>query len=399
MYGRFLEKKLTESAQKIPVITLMGPRQSGKTTLARQAFPEHSYVSLERPDERARALQDPISFLARFTKNKVILDEVQRAPELLSYIQGIVDDKPTPGQFILTGSHNLLLMQNVAQTLAGRTALYTLLPLSVAELFGRKAVIPEQLDLVTHDTRPPFDEDVWTLLWKGFYPRIHDLNLEPQAWLADYQRTYVERDLRDILRVMDLNTFERFVRLTAARTGQELNLNSLADDVGISQPTAKQWLNILQLGFIVTLLPPHHQNFRKRLRKRPKLHFLDTGLCAYLLGIHHAETLKQHPLRGALFESFVVAELCKAFANQGKLAPLYFWKDTTGHEIDILVDLGTKLIPIEVKPGKTVVPSAVNTLHFWAGLQGNTNTSGVLVYAGDKAYTLDQFAVLPWYLN
>ena len=243
------------------------------------------------------------------------------------------------------------------------------------------------------------DLDVWSTVWTGFYPRIHDRKLPPDRWLADYFRTYVEWDLRDILRVLDLNTFERFVRLVAARAGQELNLAALAEDAGITQPTAQAWFDTLRIGFIVTVLPPHHANFRKRLRRRPRLHFLDTGLACYLLGIHSADMLETHPLRGPIFESFVVGEIIKGFENAGREAPLFFWRDATGHELDILLDLGDRLLPVEVKSGLTVSPDAVNGLRWWTGLPTNRNTRGVLVHAGTSAYSLHGFTVLPWFLT
>ena len=329
-------------------------------------------------------------------KGPVILDEVQRSPDILSYIQVAVDEDPRPGRFILTGSQNLLLMESVSQTLAGRTALLHLFPLALAELLGREALDP--FELLNQPAGPPPTVNLWEVLWSGLYPRIHDRGIPPDEWLANYYRTYVERDLRDVLRVMELDTFERFVRLTAARTGQELNLSALASDVGVTQPTAKQWLTALRIGFIVTLLPPHYANFRKRLRKRPRLHFLDTGLVCYLLGIHDAPTLERHPLRAAIFESFVVSELAKAFANTGRDAPLFFWKDTTGHEVDILLDLGDRLLPVEVKSSFTVQPDTVATLDWWTRLEENPATAGVLVHGGTESYTLKGHRVRPWYL-
>ena len=363
----------------------------------RQAFPAHAYVSLERPDERKFAIEDPLSFLARFP-GSVILDEVQRAPELLSYLQVAVDENPSPGRFILTGSSNLLLMERVSQSLAGRTAILHLLPLASTELFGRDPLDPTVLDTVLEDPKPP-DATLWSTLWGGFFPRIHDVELDPTQWLADYQRTYVERDLRDVLRVVDLDSFERFMRLVAARTGQELNLSALATDAGITQPTAKHWLTALRIGFIVTILSPHHVSFRKRLRKTPRLHFLDTGLACYLLGIPDPSTLERHPLRGAIFESYVVAEIIKAFENLGRDAPLFFWKDRSGHEIDALADLGSRLLPIEAKSGLTLASDAFDGLRFWLDLPGNPNESGVLVYAGAESYVRNGITVRPWFLS
>ncbi len=246
---------------------------------------------------------------------------------------------------------------------------------------------------------PPPQRRLWETLWAGFYPRIHDKDLSPTTWLADYHRTYVERDLRDVLRVMDLDAFERFVRLAAARTGQILNLASLAEDAGISQPTARHWLTALRIGSLITLLPPHHANFHKRLRKRPKLHFLDTGLVCYLLGIRDPETLERHPLRGAVFETFVVSELTKAFEHSGREAPLYHWRDAGGHEVDIVIDLGDRLVPVEVKAGLTVASDALNSLRWWTSLSGNSNKGGVLVHGGTETRSREGFSILPWFLS
>ncbi len=396
MYPRILASALRRAAGALPVVAVIGPRQSGKTTLVRHTFPEHDYVSLERPDHRQRALADPMGFLESLG-SRVVLDEVQRAPELLSWIQGRVDEVPDPGRFVLTGSQNLLLMQQVSQSLAGRVAILQLLPLTVAELYGRRTWAPDALDEVPHDgSAPPVG--VWDAVWAGFYPRIHDRGLDAGEWLADYRRTYVERDVRDVLRIMDLDAFDRFLCLTAARTGQELNLSELAADAGIAQPTAKQWLTALRIGFLVTLLPPHHVAYRKRLRKRPKLHFLDTGLACHLLGIRDPATLARHPLRGALFESYVVGELVKAFSNARRDAPLFHWRDARGHEVDVLVDMGSRVLPLEVKSGMTVPPDAVSALRRWTSLPGNPHEGGVLVHGGGASFRLHGVAVLPWHL-
>jgi predicted AAA+ superfamily ATPase len=397
MYERVLARELEDAAARMPIVTVTGPRQSGKTTLVREVFPNVDYVSLERPDERSRAREDPLGFLSRF-KGPVILDEVQRAPELLSYIQVSADEKPSAGRFVLTGSQNLFLMEGVSQTLAGRTTILHLLPLTVSELFSRPPLDPFRIDEPLNDSDPP-DAALWRLIWSGFYPRIHDARLEADRWLADYQRTYVSRDLRDVLRVMDLESFELFMMLVAARTGQELNLSAIASDVGISQPTARQWLTALQIGFLVTLLPPHHVSYRKRLRKTPRLHFLDTGLACYLLGIHSPDVLERHPLRGAIFESFVVSELVKAFENRGREAPVFHWKDAKGHEIDILLDLGEHHVPIEVKSGLTVASDAADTLQWWLDLPQNPNQRGVLVYGGEDSYRFRDVTLRPWFLS
>lgn len=406
MFHRHLARALEAAAAANPVVTLTGPRQSGKTTLVRSMFPDHGYISLERPDLRLRAVEDPAGLLA--SRDRLVIDEIQRAPELLSYIQVLVDEDDRPGRFILTGSQNVLLMESVSQTLAGRTAFLRLYPLSLCELHAKPPLDVERLDKpaladaaadAAADAVPePPAPNLWQTLVRGFYPRIHDRNLVAEEWLADYVRAYVERDLREVAQVDDLRSFDRFMRLAAARTGQELNLTALASDAGVAQQTAKRWLSALEIGYLATTLPPHHANFRKRLRKRPRLHFLDTGLVCYLLGIRDATTLANHPLRGAIFESFVVAELVKSFAAMRRDAPLYFWRDATGHEIDILIDAGERLVPVEVKSGQTVAPDAFAHLVWWTSLPANPNRGGVLVHGGTERYAHKGFQVLPWFL-
>ena len=398
MMGRVQADCLARAATTMPVVTVMGPRQSGKTTLVKATFPDHAYLSLELPEERSEALQDPVGLLARFPDG-AILDEVQRAPELLSYLQVEVDRDDRAGRWVLTGSQNLLLMRSVSQTLAGRTALFTLLPLSLSELHGRSPLDLGALDRVDQAslTGPP--GELWQTLWAGFYPRIHDRGLEPRRWLADYHRTYVERDLRDVLRVMDLVGFERFVRLAAARTGQELNVASLAADAGISQPTAAQWLSALQTSYLIALVQPYHKNYRKRLRKRPKLHFLDSGLACYLLDIRSPEILQHHPLRGAIFESFVAGELIKASVHRGEEPALHHWRDATGHEIDLIVELGERQVPVEVKSGLTVADDALAGLQWWTDIADNPNRSGVLVHGGTVHRMRGNFCVRPWWIQ
>ena len=398
MLRRHLSEPLRAAADLNPVVTLTGPRQSGKTTLVRALFPDHAYLSLEAPDVRARALQDPRGFLAG--GESLILDEIQRAPDLLSYIQVLVDEDDRPGRFILTGSQNILLMESVSQTLAGRTALLRLYPLSLAELLERPPI--DAANLERDDATPGGpapDRGLWHTLVDGFYPRIHDHGLPAGQWLADYVRTYVERDLREVMEVADLRSFERFLRLAAARTAQELNLNSLASDAGTTQQTAKRWLSALEIGYLATTLPPHQANYRKRLRKRPRLHFLDTGLVCYLLDIRDAGTLERHPLRGAIFESFVVSELIKSFAARRLEQPLYFWRDATGHEIDVLIDAGGRVVPLEVKSGQTVAADAVDGLLWWTSIPGNPNRGGVLVHGGTERFDFKGVRVLPWFLR
>ncbi|MCK5798932.1 MAG: ATP-binding protein [Deltaproteobacteria bacterium] len=397
MIPRHLATVLRREATRNPVVTVLGPRQSGKTTLVRSTFPEHAYRSLERPDERSAAREDPLAWLAS-CRGGTIIDEVQRVPDLLSYLQVNVDEDDTPGRFILTGSQNLLLMQSVAQTLAGRTAILHLYPFSLSELFSRPP-IDSTAPFAGEIGAPPDKRSLWEIVWMGLYPRIHDKDLDPRRWLGDYFRTYVERDLRDVLAVMDLQSFERFMRLVAARTGSELNLTSLASDAGISQPTAKRWISSLSTGFLIALLPPHFANYRKRLRKRPKLHVLDTGLVCYLLGIQDPASLACHPLRGSIFESFVVGELIKAFAHAGRDAPLFHWRDATGHEVDVLIDLGDRLLPIEVKSGSTLASDTIDGLRWWTGLPANPNDTGILVHGGVTQQVRGAIRIVPWYLQ
>lgn len=401
MIPRTLTPTLERRAAAYPVVTLTGPRQSGKTTLVRAAFPAHAYRSLEDPQERDFALSDPRGFLRQFSAG-VILDEVQRCPELPSYIQGMVDDDPRPGRFILTGSQNLLLLDRVSQSLAGRTAVLHLLPFSEAELAGRDPVPPEQLGTLeggrpVHEDRPvPGRHDLMTRLRTGFYPRIHDQGIEPEVWLADYVRTYVERDVREVLNVGDLEAFGRFLRLCAGRSGQILNASGLAADAGVSHTTARRWLSVLEASFLVKLLRPHFRNFNKRLVKSPKLYLTDPGLLCYLLRIRSAEDLFAHPARGAIFESFVVVELLKSCLHRGEEPALYYWRDSQGHEIDILVDQGSTQLPIEVKSGETVVGSSLTNLRYWRSLTGDGESPAALVYGGDTSFVREGVAVRSW---
>jgi predicted AAA+ superfamily ATPase len=378
-----------------PVVTITGPRQSGKTTLARMAFPDHEYVSLEEPNEREFAFSDPRSFLGRY-KAGVILDEIQRAPDLLSYLQGIVDSGMESGKFILTGSQQFHLGAKISQTLAGRTALVNLLPFSLDELRELPSRDPwEWSSLPPQREAPAFNLE--SMLHKGFYPRIHDRGLAPQDWLAGYYQTYVERDVREAANIGNLEIFQRFVRLCAGRSGQLINFSSLAADCGISHTTARQWISILQAGYIIHLLPPHFVNFSKRIIKSPKLYFLDTGLLCYLLRIREPDDLIDHAMRGAIFETYVVSELFKAFAHRGEAPPLYFWRDRTGHEVDVLIDTGKQLIPIEIKSGTTISDAFFQGLRYYMSLGSNIARTGVMIHGGENLYVRDNFNVLPWF--
>ena len=396
MIRRTLANKLREAVARFPVVTITGPRQSGKTTLVRSEFKDYIYVSLELIDQLAFALEDPRGFLAQF-EGPVILDEAQRAPKLFSYIQGIVDERDHPGQFILTGSHNFLLLQQLCQSLVGRSALFHLLPFSLAELSGRP---PLSLDTFGHElphTEEVHRTDLLDLMFTGFYPRIHDKGLPPRDWLGAYYQVNLERDLRNVLDAGNFELFGRFVRLCAGRNGQLLNLPGLAADCGISHTTATRWLSVLQSSFLVMLLRPHVQSFGKRLIKSPKLYFLDTGLLCYLLRVQNTEELSQHEAREAIFESFVLAELHKNFLNRGEPPGLSFWRDSSGHEIDIVIDMGSRLIPVEARSAQTIAGDFFKGLKYWHALRGKTGRGGALVYGGDRAFRRHGAVVYPWF--
>jgi predicted AAA+ superfamily ATPase len=344
---RVIEPHLRKVWGHYPVVTVTGPRQSGKTTLVRTVFPKMPYANLEHPPTREFAQNDPEAFLDQFPEN-VILDEIQRVPELTSYIQVRVDAAQRNGQFILTGSHQYSLRQAINQSLAGRTAILRLLPLSLEEL---SPVIGQA------------DPD--TLLWTGTYPRVHTQGIAPPQACSDYFETYIERDLRQILNVKDLSLFERFVRLCAGRVGQLLNLNSLAADAGVSQPTAREWISVLESSFVIFRLQPWHSNVAKRYIKTPKLYFHDTGLAVWLSGVTAPEQLKNHPLRGNFYENLVVSEILKRHENTGDNTPLYFYRDQTGNEIDLLIQRGNRHVPVEIKSGQTLSPSWLDRLHWF----------------------------------
>jgi len=395
MLKRTLADKLRKASQRYPVVTLTGPRQSGKTTLVKKTFPYYDYLSLEEPDHRAFALEDPRGFLSQFTE-KVILDEIQRAPDLFSYIQTIVDTKVINGQFILTGSQNFLLLQKVSQSLAGRCAVLHLLPFSLSELIQRQPLPIQAIGRQLPSRNRSLNEALSSVLFKGFYPRVHHKNLNPVEWLGNYYKTYIERDVRDVLNVGDLDTFSRFVRLCAGRNGQLLNLSSLANDCGVTHTTSKRWISILESSFIVFLLRPHFKNFNKRLIKSPKLYFLDTGLLSYLLRIRSENDLRYHALFGSIFESYVICELLKNYMNRGEEHAIYFWRDSTGNEVDVLIDEGDTLTPIEIKAGQTVSADFFKGIRFWKKLSSGTEQQAALVYGGERTFIRSDTYVYPW---
>ncbi len=393
MIKRTLAQKLHQLVKQYPVITITGPRQSGKTTLVRSEFEDYRYFSLENPDTRQIALNDPRGFL-NSVKTGTILDEIQRAPDLVSYIQTMVDEDDQPGRFILTGSQNFLLSEKISQSLAGRTAILHLLPFSKRELLGQQPITIDSFPMVSEMDSD--STDLWQLLYQGFYPRIHDKQLNPTEWYAWYYQTYIERDVRLLQNIGDINTFTRFVRLCAGRNGQLVNFTNLAADAGITHTTARRWLSILQASFIVALVQPYHENFRKRITKSPKLYFFDTGLLAFLLGIRNAEELQFHAMRGSVFESFVFSELYKMFVHSGQIPSIYFWRDSAGHEIDFIVEQGSRLIAIEAKSGETFNDDFVKGLQYFSALAGERVKQSILIFSGKENFIYKNMNILSW---
>lgn len=379
MIPRDVENMIHELLKGFPIVTITGPRQSGKTTLARAVFSGKPYFSLEDPDVRSLAVDDPRAFLDRMPGGAV-LDEVQRAPEILSYLQTHVDMVGKMGLFLLTGSQHFGLMSGITQSLAGRTAFIELLPFAVTELESGK-VKPSDLN---------------SALFNGGYPPLYDRNLSPRLWFPAYVTAYVERDVRQLLQVQDLEVFQRFLRLCAGRSGQLLNLSSLASDCGITHNTAKAWISVLEASYILFLLRPHHAGFRKRLVKSPKVYFYDTGLLCWLLGIHEAGQLETHPLRGGIFETFVISELRKVRLNRVANTEFYFWRDSNGNEIDLIADQGGKMMPIEIKSGKTLNRDFFSGLEKWSALAGDRAFSPALVYGGNENLVRKDVRVFGW---
>ena len=375
MIKRTLATKMISLAQKFQVITLTGPRQSGKTTLVRATFSSLPYVSLEEPDIRQIALTDPRGFLANYPAG-AILDEIQNAPELFSYIQGLVDENRQV-QFILTGSSNFLLMEKISQTLAGRTAVLHLLPFSFNEL-------------------EPLAEQYESLIFKGQYPRIYDRDIAPTDFYPAYIQTYVERDVRLMKNIGDINAFIQFTRLCAGRIGQLLNYAGLASDAGISPNTAKSWLSILESSYILYRLQPYHRNFNKRLVKSSKLYFYDTGVACSLLGIREEDQVQLHYMKGSLFENLIINEFIKRNFNRGENRQPYFWQDNHGKEIDCLLVNGDRVTPVEVKSGKTMSTSYFDNLKYWRSLADLPDDRGYVVYGGDQSMQTSSGAFISW---
>lgn len=378
MILREIRVKLAEFARDYPVVTVVGPRQSGKTTLVRMEFPHHAYVNLESLSDREFAATDPVAFLRQFEKSPVIIDEIQRVPQLLSQIQVAVDRDSRCGRFVLTGSQNFSMMKAVSQSLAGRTAICTLLPLSMAELGDalKKRTVEEAM-------------------WRGFYPKLHVKSVNPADELSFYVSTYLERDVRELENLRNLRTFSIFLRLAAGRTGQVLNVSSLAADVGISPKVASDWLSLLEASYVVTLLEPWHANLNKRLVKAPKLYFNDVGLACNLIGISEPGQLTAHPLRGALFETMIVDEFLKRRANVAGHWNVNYYRDSNRNEIDLVIDRAGAVRLYEIKSGATFSPDWTNTMDRLSA-QFGADVSRTVIYGGDESQSRSGFELKPW---
>jgi predicted AAA+ superfamily ATPase len=381
MIPRIAEKTLRRYAKGFPVICITGPRQSGKTTLAKLAFPRKNYLSLEDPDIALLARSDPRGFLETWPDG-LILDEAQYVPELFKYIKTMVDKKPKPGMYIITGSQQFNLMEKVTESLAGRAAFLTLLPFSIAEL--------ESAELC--------EEEPFEVMLKGLYPPLYDRDISAGDFYSAYITSYVERDIRQLVNVKDLSAFQKFIKFCAARTGGILNLTSLATDCGITHNTAGAWLSALEISGLIFLLRPYFNNFGKRLIKSPKLYFTDPGLVCRLLGIQTTEQLFLNPLRGGLFESFIIAELVKNRLNQGHNPGIWFWRDNTGMEIDCLIEENNKLLAIEIKSGKTFSEDMTDGLQHWGRISEGSagKREFALVYAGSQKSSYKEVKLIPW---
>ena len=378
MIVREASEKLTKLSRAFKAVAVIGPRQSGKTTLVKSTFPDKPYFSLENLDTRKFAMEDPRGFLAN-VPNGAILDEIQRVPDLFSYLQEILDNSKSKGLFILTGSNNFLLQENISQSLAGRVAYLNLLPFTVKELESAN-FLPSRVE---------------DLLLSGFYPPIYDQKIKATEWIANYIKTYIERDVRQLKNITDLLIFEKFMRVLAGRTGQELNLTAIAEEVGVNLKTIQSWIGILENSFIIYILKPHFKNYKKTIVKRPKLYFYDTGIVCSFLRITNYLQLENNPLKGAIFETMVVIEMVKKFTNKGLSPSLYFWRDKTGHEVDVIVEADEHLIPIEIKSGKTINTDYFKNLKYWNHLSGMTKS--ILIYTGDQEQTRsDGTQIINW---
>lgn len=379
MITRKLEPLLKEIAGQFKAVAVTGPRQSGKTTLAKMAFPNKPYVTLESLDERERATRDPRLFLSRFPDG-CILDEIQRVPDLFSYLQENLDSHPEPGRFILTGSQQFGMMEKITQSLAGRIGILSLLPFSISELRDGGFL----------------SGSLHEVLYQGAYPPIFDQKINPHLWLDSYITTYVERDVRQIINIQDTLVFQRFLSLCAGNIGQLFNANRIGNDCGIAHGTVSKWISILETSYIAFRLSPHHRNYRKRVVKTPKLYFWDVGLAIRLLGIESAQQLATHPLRGELFENWALVELEKGRFNRGKKSNLFYWRNNTGLEVDVIAEQADKLLPVEIKSGATLTTDWFKGINQWLSLAGADAVNPTLIYGGDTPWTEGPTTVIPW---
>jgi hypothetical protein len=377
MVPRTIQPELVKLSRQFKSIAVVGPRQSGKTTLTRHVFNDKPYVNLENPDSRRFALEDPRGFISQYNEGAVI-DEAQRAPELFSYLQQVMDDDKRKGKFILTGSYNFLLQENISQSLAGRVAYIYLLPFTLAE--------------INADDKT----NVYSRLLNGSYPPVIDQRIDSRPWYQNYIRTYIERDVRQLKNINNLIVFDRFLKLCAGRTGQLLNMSNLAVETGVDSKTVNSWISILESSFILFRLYPFHRNFNKRIVKMPKLYFYDTGLICSLLGINSEDQLALHPLYGNTFENLMVSEIMKIANNRCRGEGVYFWRDNVGHEVDLLIEQGSRIIPIEIKSGKTITGEFFNGLNYWTKISGNE--SGIVLYSGNQVHNYSNGNhALPWF--
>ena len=380
MITRTLQTHIKKMSRVFPVVAVTGPRQSGKTTLVKANFPNYSYVNLENLDDRKAAVEDPRMFLKYHGRHGVIIDEAQKVPELFSYLQQIVDETEKMGNYIITGSQNFLLMEKVTQSLAGRVSINNLLPFSLNEL-------PKSTIL---------DKDLNLILYTGMYPAIYDRKILPENYYPSYLQTYLERDVRSLKNIANLNLFQRFLQLCAGRTGQLLNLSNIGNELGIDAKTVRSWLSVLEASFIIFLLPPYFKNFKKRIVKHPKLYFYDTGLVCSLLGLKDSDQLINHYLRGALFENFIIGEYLKMRRHRGENPNVYFWQDNSGNEVDMLIDDGGVLRAAEIKSGTTIHQDFFKNLIKFQKYSGTTTENSYLVYGGEQSMPRKNGQVLSW---
>lgn len=399
MIPRHVAPYILKYSKEYPILALVGPRQSGKTTLARALFPSYKYISLENLDHRQQAAEDPRGFFQDHGRY-LILDEVQRVPELFPYLQELVDTRQDPAQYILTGSSQFLLIENITQSLAGRIITFKLFPLTYTEL-NEYPPDPnfESVFRIRHSHRSKIDQDkLYQIIWQGFYPRIHDKHIDSYRWYENYLLTYVERDVRNLLRVKNLRLFSSFLKMVASQSGQLMNYANIANSIGVSVPTIKEWISILETSGLIFILPPYFENFSKRIVKTPKIYFVDTGLLCHLLSIRNVEHLKVHPLLGSIFENFMISECFKRFYNLGETPPLYFWRDQSGNEVDLLIHDGLSSFPIEFKLSRSYNSDFKKGIERWLAIEKNPAESGFLVYCGEHSLqTNTSIPAVPWY--